>query len=92
MAAFHSLPKASLLALVAAGGAIPGDVYFANDTGETFLAMTGQPNPGIAPLSSLILTGEYQLAGPPSTVPGPAGPTGPAQPLSTVIAMAVALG
>ncbi len=97
MAQFISLSKQNLLALVNAGQAIAGSVYFANDTGETFLAMTGVNGavPGIAPLSSLILTGEYSLAGPPSTVPGPQGeqgPAGPATPLSTSIALAIALG
>lgn len=101
MAAFHSLPKASLLALTNTGGVNPGDVYFANDTGETFLAMTGENGkPGIAPLSSLILTGKYALAGTPGAdgapgatgATGPAGPQGPAAPISQTIALIAALG
>jgi hypothetical protein len=97
MAQFHALPYESLLALVNSGGAVPGDLYYASDRKELFLAITGQPNPSVFPLSSLILTGEYSLSGPQGPAgatgaTGPQGPAGPAAPLSQMVALAVALG
>jgi hypothetical protein len=100
MAQFHSLPKLALLALVAAGDAIPGDFYFCSDSAESFLAITGTPNPAVAPLSSVILTGEYSLSGPagpvgpagPQGETGPAGPQGPGISMAQMIATAIALG
>jgi hypothetical protein len=93
---FHSLPKSSLIALTNAGGVIAGDWYFCADSSETFLGITGTST---FPMSSVILTGEYQLEGPASTVPGPQGPAGPAGPagspgvaLAQVIALTIALG
>jgi hypothetical protein len=95
MAQFISMSKRNLLALVNGGQAVAGNIYFAADTQETFLCITGSPNPGLFPVTSLILSGQYELAGPPSTVPGPQGEEGeqgPPTPLAQQIALTIALG
>ena len=94
MAQFISLKKQQLIALASGGQITAGNLYFASDTQELFLAVTGEPNAALFPMSSLILTGQYELAG----APGPAGatgatgPQGPATPLAQQIALTIALG
>ena len=94
MAQFISMSKQNLLALVNGGKAIAGNLYYANDTQELFLCVTGNPNPALFPMTSLILSGNYELQGPPGAAgaTGPAGPQGPATPLAQQIALTVALG
>jgi hypothetical protein len=99
MATFRSMTLANILSLVNAGQAIPGDLLYANDQnpGQLFLVVTGNPNPALFPMTSLILSGNYELQGPPgATGPtgpqGPAGPAGPGISLAQVIATSIALG
>ncbi len=101
MAEFHSLPYPSLLALASAGGCVPGDLYYCpqgkTGSGELFLAITGEPNPGLAPLGNIVLSGNFSLAGSPgptgATGPqGPQGPAGPEPSLASQIALSIALG
>ena len=100
MAQFISVKKQTLIVMANAGQIVPGNLYFADDTQELFLAVTGEPNAALFPMSSLILSGTYSLAGPAGpagaageTGPqGPKGDPGPAAPLSQSIALAVALG
>jgi hypothetical protein len=94
---FISLKKQQLLAQANAGQIVPGNLYFSNDTQELFLAVTGEPNAALFPMSSLILTGQYELAGVPGPAgadgaQGPKGDTGPATPLAQQIALSIALG
>lgn len=98
MAQFLSVKKQTLIAMANAGQIVAGNLYFASDTQELFLAVTGEPNPALFPMSSLILTGQYELAG----NPGPAGadgaqgpkgdPGSPGISLAQVIATSIALG
>jgi hypothetical protein len=97
MAQFISLKKQQLLAQASAGQIVAGNLYFASDTQELFLAVTGEPNPALFPMSSLILTGQYELAGNPGPAGadgerGPAGPQGPGITTAQMIATAIALG
>jgi hypothetical protein len=97
MATFNSLKKQQLIAMASAGQIVAGNLYFANDTQELFLAVTGTPNAALFPMSSLILSGEYELAGNqgPQGIQGetgPAGPQGPPTPLAQQIALTIALG
>jgi hypothetical protein len=89
-----SVKKQQLLAMANAGQITAGWIYFANDTQETFLAVTGEPNVALFPMSSLILTGQYELAGAPGPQgeTGPQGPAGPPTPLAQQIALTIALG
>jgi hypothetical protein len=100
MAQFISMKKQQLIAMASAGQIVAGNLYFSNDTQELFLAVTGTPNAALFPMSSLILTGEYELAGNQGPAgadgaQGPAGPHGPAGPgisLAQAIATSIALG
>ncbi len=91
---FLSIKKQTLIAMANAGQIVAGNLYFANDTQELFLAVTGEPNAALFPMASLILSGQYELAGNPGPkgdqgVPGPAGPP---TPLAQQIALTIALG
>jgi hypothetical protein len=67
MVTFHSLKYAAIQGLATKGAIVVGDLYYANDTQELYLACT---DGSIAPLSSLILSGNIQ------GTPGGDGPTG----------------
>ena len=74
MAQFISVKYQQLLAMATAGQIVAGNLYYADEQnpGQLFLAVTGTPNPNLFPMSSLILTGQYELA----WIPGPAGADG----------------
>jgi hypothetical protein len=99
MATFRSLKLAEILAQAQAGQLVPGDLVYANDQnpGQLFLVVTGNPSSALYPMSSLILSGNYQLEGAPGPQGiqgevGPAGPVGPGVSLAQVIATSIALG
>src|SRR5580700_3968498 len=87
MAVFHSTSYAKILALLNSQGLVAGDLYYATDTLNLYLACTNQDSSvGIA-LTGTIMTGSIELGfdgargndGP----AGPAGPTGPQGPAGT---------
>jgi hypothetical protein len=79
MAVFHSMTKNAIMATAAAGQTVSGDLYFATDFSELYIAAT---DGSVAPVAGILMqggiTGEPGPAGPASTVPGPQGPIGPA--------------
>lgn len=70
MAVFHSLPYNGIQRLIQIGGIVAGDIYFANDTQQTFIAAT---DGSLVPTTSIIMSGN--ITGEPGA-DGPPGPTG----------------
>jgi hypothetical protein len=71
MAVFHSLPYEQIQRLATAGSIVAGDLYYANDTLQLFIAAT---DGALVPAANIILSGSIvgQAGG-----DGPTGPTGP---------------
>ncbi len=61
MARFHSMSHVKLLALLNSVGVVAGDLYYATDTHELFIACTTtEGNVGIAK-TGLIMTGHISM-------------------------------
>lgn len=75
MSVFHSLSYRSLQGLVTVGGVVAGDLYYANDTQQLYIACT---DGSIAPTTSIIMSGS--IVGTPGAegVTGATGQQGPA--------------